>query len=497
MRLCQAFEQSGHRVFVDQRLNVGTEWANELERQIEASDFLVVLLSAAAVQSEMVAHEIEHAYNYSQQHAGKARLLPVRVNYDAALPYQLSLYLDSLQYAVWASPSDDEPLIRQLLDAVSNFKQLPRNETRESRGARRPLFDIAPRPYADPRFVESLRDPRGGVRLGSKFYVERDGDGRLHRELDKPHATIATIRAPRQTGKTSLLVRGVAQARQPGDAGAPGGQVVFIDLQRADSSRDLHDLDAFLHYVALRIGAQLRLGEAAIRKAWRGGSGTPEKLTSLIEEIVLPRAETRVVLAIDEADMLLRTNFHTNFFSLIRSWYNLGALVEIWENLKIIMAISTEPSLLIRDIHQSPFNVGIEIMLNDFDAAQVGDLNERYGAPLDPRDIAAAMSFLNGHPYLTRKALYTLLTENISWPELAQVAAAQRSPFGDHLRHYSWLLRDKPQLRNALQEVLRSNACADELAFYQLSQAGLLKGDSHTACAFRCGLYAEYFRATL
>ncbi|MBV7329325.1 toll/interleukin-1 receptor domain-containing protein [Chloroflexi bacterium TSY] len=67
LRLHSALEEAGHTVFIDQTLSVGVTWATEIERQIEASDFMLVLLSEASVHSEMVAAEVRYAHKQHQQ----------------------------------------------------------------------------------------------------------------------------------------------------------------------------------------------------------------------------------------------------------------------------------------------------------------------------------------------------------------------------------------------------------------------------------------------
>lgn len=62
LRLKAALEAAGHHIYIDQTLSVGVEWAQEINRQIAASDFMIVLLSADSVQSEMVAAEVEYAH---------------------------------------------------------------------------------------------------------------------------------------------------------------------------------------------------------------------------------------------------------------------------------------------------------------------------------------------------------------------------------------------------------------------------------------------------
>jgi hypothetical protein len=488
-RLRAALEQAGHLVFIDRTMKVGVDWAREIQHQIEVCDCLVVLLSPASVHSEMVAKEIEYAHRHYQR-TGKSRLLPVRVNYTDWLPYQMSHYLDRLHYTEWRDPADDQRLIGQLLDAINDPGRSLKPDMPAVPPIREELFDSSPRPYADPRFIETLHEPSGGVRLRSEFYIEREGDERLRRELSKPYGTTITIRAPRQTGKSSLLIRGIAQAQQQ------GSRVIPIDLQPVEEHY-LESLDAFLRYFATVIVTRLRLDPAEVEKAWRSPLGASDKLTYLMEDYVLQQVEANIVLAIDEADVLLKTKFHDSFFGLLRFWHNNRAMNELWEHLDIIMVISTEPHLLIGDVTQSPFNVGLKITLEDFDVAQVDELNQRYHAPLDTSALPAVIDFLSGHPYLTHKAIYTLLTEQMTWNQLTQIAETPKSPFGDHLRRYLWLLRDQPQLKSALKQIIAQGTCSDEVAYYRLLQAGLIKGADSHRCECRCKLYEAYLQDKL
>jgi serine/threonine protein kinase len=488
-RVYAALGQAGHRLFIDQNMKIGVEWAREIERQIEASDFLMVFLSEASMNSEMVAKEVEHAHRHYQR-TGRARLLPVRVHYSGALPYSLSPYLDQIQQAVWQNDADTEPLIAQLLDAVNHFAPLPAPAPQPAIPASDLARPVSPKPAADLRFIESLREPSGAARLRSPFYIEREGDERLQRQLSKPYGTTTTIRAPRQTGKSSLLIRSIAQAQ------AQGSKAVSIDLQPVEEHY-LESMDSFLRYFTTLLVTKLRLDVRQVDKAWESPLGAPDKTTYLMEEYILPQFDTKMILAIDEADRLLRTSFHDSFFGLLRFWHNNRAMNELWDKLDIVMVISTEPHLLIKDVSQSPFNVGSKIVLEDFDFLQVRELNQRYRSPLDEPELQLLMDFLNGHPYLTRKALYTIITEQITWEHLTAIATTQHSPFGDHLHRYLWLLRDQPQLRDALKQIIARGRCSDEVLFYRLSQAGLVKGSDSSHCMCRCRLYTEYLRDKL
>jgi serine/threonine protein kinase len=492
-RLVADLAQAGHTVFIDQTMKVGVEWASEIRRQIEASEYVVVLLSAASVGSEMLAMEIEYAQEqFLRTGRRKARLLPVRVDYTDPLPYQLSLHLDKLQYAEWKPRTRDSTrrMVAQLLDAIGYGEKLPSLYDATMQAVTEPVSSSVPQsPWADPRFIEELDDPGGALRLLSEFYIERDADKILRRELSKLHGTTTTIRAARQTGKTSLLMRGVAQAQ------TRKNQAVFLDLQTVDNPF-FQTQDAFLHYCATFIVTKLGMDVDAIERIWSNTLGAPDKITQLMEEYILPQIGTKLVLAIDEADLILKAAFHTNFFGLLRAWHNKRAIDDRWDKLDMLLVISTDPHL-IKDFYQSPFNVGIRIALDDFDEMQTQELHRRYKSPLRQPELSALIDLLSGHPYLTNRALYTIVTQEMTWDEFARIAGAEKGPFGDHLRHYLWILRGQPRFTDAIRQVIQHGRCSDQEAYYQLTKAGLIKEIDSRSCICRCKLYEDYFRSKI
>jgi hypothetical protein len=295
------------------------------------------------------------------------------------------------------------------------------------------------------------------------------------------------IRAARQTGKSSLLIRGAHHAREKQQP------VLFADCQLVDSEH-LADLDLFLHCMAELIADAL--GIDGVHEFWQPSLTATIKMSNFLEERVLRPARSPVLLAIDEADRLYGTPFQNDFFGMIRAWYNRAQWHEVWNKLIIGMVISTEPYLLIDDINQSPFNVGTRVELEDFDEAQVADLNRRYGSPLPSDQICEVTRFLGGHPYLTRMALFVMLTDQLTWAQVVERSVGDRSPFGDHLRRYLWLLRDKPDLAKAMRQVIDKQTCPDEAIIHRLQSAGLIRR-SGSECVCRCSLYEEFFGAYL
>lgn len=488
----------GHQVFIDHNLRPSEDWLAEIDQHIQNSDCMILLLSAESAHSEMVQAEVRRAYEHHKRQ-NRPDILPVRVTYDDILPYAIDAFLDPLQYVSWQSEADNEPVAQDIIAAIEG--RLPQKSrlmtrpistqvtlTEDGHPLKNTISLHNPLPEFDPRILESLEAPGGVVKLRDKFYIEREADTYLKREIVKS-GTTTTIRAARQMGKSSLMVRGMQHARQQ------GAKIVNLDLQRVDTDY-LASLDAFLRYLAEFMVHKLRLNLAEVEKAWQGALGTQDKLTYLMEDYILPETDNAIILALDEVDRLLLTPFHTSFFALLRSWHNSRAFDEAWDKLNMIMVISTEPYLLIDDVNQSPFNVGLELTLDDFDETLLRELNQLHGSPVSQADFPHLLMLFGGHPYLTRKALYTLLSEQMSWAELIKVAATNQGPFGDHLRRHQWLLRDEPYLRAALKQIIETNICTEQMALFRLLQAGLIKGSGDFYIC-RCDLYRIYLEDKL
>jgi hypothetical protein len=331
----------------------------------------------------------------------------------------------------------------------------------------------------------AIEYPSGAVRLSDTFYIPRKADTDLLHEIRRPGRTI-TITGPRQVGKTSLLVRGVQEGIQ-----AYKARVVYIDMQ-AVSQENLITSDRFLREFADWIVDDLDIDGDEVEKAWRSRLSAPRKLTKLIERHVLSVTGTPIIFALDEIDRLLLTPFHTDFFGLLRSWHNLRSRNAQWDRLSLIMAISTEPYLLINDLQQSPFNVGLMLYLDDFDENQVRELNQRYGSPVADTELPKLVHLLAGHPYLTRVALYTMVKDQVTLSELVQIATTERGPFISHLRYQRQLIAADQALGDAIKQVLDRGQCSNELARYRLLKAGLIR-QMGAAVACRCELYRLYF----
>lgn len=341
-----------------------------------------------------------------------------------------------------------------------------------------------PRPQAHVEPWTALEAPAGAMRPESPFYVERTADAQLWHQLTG-QGTTTTIQAGRQTGKTSLLMHAISSATPL------GRKVIYLDFQLMDESSQ-EDLASFLRVLSELIAEQLDLDREVAAGYWSAARNPAQTFNRFMQREVLPRSDQDILLAIDEADLLLDADYKKHFFALLRAWDSRRAFDANWRKLSLVMVISTHPYLLIDDVNLSPFNVGLTIQLKDFSPEQVTDLNQRHGSPLKPNQIAGLMALVGGHPYLVRQAYYTLVSEGLSLANLQLVASFPEGPFGKHLVFYEHSLKKNPAMLVAFQQVLRGQKTTDESLLERLSAVGLIQRQEGKWKA-RCGLYEEYF----
>lgn len=480
----EALGAAGHAVFWDARIMVGQRWAEAIERNLRESQAFVVLVSQESMRSDMVREEVRLAYELSRRKENPLTLLPIRVAYLGALPYALAARLDPIQYTSWQGDADTARVAEEICAAVGGTQALP-NQADTSPSTHTALFAAteqqgAPLPKAEPRL------DTGTMRLDSPFYVVRAEDALVLEQVRGPGTTVV-IKGVRQIGKSSLVARAASHAR------AGGARTFYFDFQILEPAH-LNDLDSLFRLLARRLAAELR---TSIRpeEIWNADDGPKLSLSTFLEQALLAPATQPMVLLLDEVDRVFeQADYRDEFFGAIRYWHNQRAnRPDPWDRLNLVLAHSTEPSLWIQDIHQSPFNVGERVRLRDFNAAEVADLNHRYGDPLPPPDLPSLNALLGGHPYLIRQALFCLARHRWSFAQLQRCAAESDGPFGDHLKRYVWGLSRDRALKDALKSVLRHGRCEEEHQFQRLAAVGLIQGSERTAAQPRCRLYADYF----
>jgi hypothetical protein len=460
----KAFAERGYHVFVDRHLGIGVEWAKELDRRIREADAVIPLLSAASVHSEMLAGELQIAHDEAQKRQGKPRILPVRLDFEGELPSELAGFLNRLQYFLWKSADDHARLLAELVSALEKPPEA--------------------KPVAGP-------PPTGVLPLDSRYYIERPADKEFQAAVKRQDSVIR-IRGARQVGKTSMLARGLEQAR------APGAKIVITDFQQLNTS-DLASVESLFRTLGEWIADELGL-DISLDQFFNARRNPSRRFNQFICQEIMGKIQEPLVWAMDEVDRLFPCPFRSEVFGLFRSWHNARAMepTQPWRRLTLVIAYATEAHLLIDNLDQSPFNVGTSLVLEDFSAEQIAELNCRYGSPLKTdAELQGYLGLVGGHPYLVNRGLYEMVARGMDLAAFRKQAERDEGIFGDHLRRLLVLLAKDADLSDVVRRVLANQPCTAAESFLRLRSAGILAGDSVRDARPRCQLYAGYLKRHL
>jgi hypothetical protein len=326
----------------------------------------------------------------------------------------------------------------------------------------------------------------GAVPLDSPFYIVRRADEEFQAAIARGDS-IVLVKGPRYIGKTSLLARGLQQAR------GVGACVVRTDFEKVTAAQLLSTETLFLMF-AETIADQLEL-DVAPEAVWNPRRGWNVNFERYLRREVLGKIGAPLVWGMDQVDRLFHCDFGPEVFALFRSWHTERSLDPAgpWRRFTLAIAYATEAHLFVADLNQSPFNVGTQVTLEDFTPEQVAELNRRYGAPLrDASEVARYIALVGGHPLLVRRGLHAMAARGQGIGDLEAEVERDDGLFGDHLRLLITLLAPDAELCEAVRQVLRGGACPDLTLFYRLRSAGVLAGASLRDAHPRCGLYQAY-----
>ncbi|MGD1906796.1 MAG: AAA-like domain-containing protein [Leptolyngbyaceae cyanobacterium] len=336
-----------------------------------------------------------------------------------------------------------------------------------------------------------LECPTGPVPLHSPLYVERPPiEIQTYQEVLQPGSLIR-IKAPTFRGKTSLLRRLLVHSQ------VQGLKTVSLSFHRADRAI-FSDIDRFLRWLCANLSYQLGV-EPRLNDYWNGDLGSKVSCTIYIEEYLLAQFEAPVAIALDELNLLFAfPQLCSEFFPLLRTWYEDSRESAPWQRLRWVLAYATEVYVPLQ-IHQSPFNVGLAIRLPEFTPAQIVDLAQRHG--LDSSTIERLDPFvqmIGCCPGLVRMALFHLAQGTVSIAQLIREAPTLGGIYSNHLRQLLAALSPHPALQAAYQAIVTAPEpiSLDPVMAYRLDSLGLIKLNSNRAEP-ACDLYRQYFAAFL
>ena len=476
-QLLAFLESHGLDVFIDEHIQVADNWPKVLQSQLDASDFLIVLLSSNSLTSPFVRQEIRHISRRIRKGGTGAQgmlprspiAIPIYLE-EVDLDYEVEAYLAEIQARYWLAPEATEKLFDELLQLLTGKRDLE--------------------PPAGP--VEVARFPpvseTGVVRLESNFYVERDCDFELYQQINSPNGTTVTITGTRRSGRGSLLARAVAMAEKA------GYRTIHVDFLEIGSDR-LEDVRLTFRSIASLISHNIERAPDA-KRFWNDDDSSVYNLNKYLEEYVLSE---RSLLFLENVEVILgHAETRVELSKALRSWHNKRVLRPEWGALSFVITTSLEPHLVIPEIDFSPFNVGQLVMTKDFSREQVAELAHRHQGFDEYEKLDELYDeWVGGQPFLVRTALHWLAQEGHHFKGFCEVACERSGPFGETvLQLYLRRLPRVEGLKESLEQILIQGRCSDDEHFERLRMVGLVDGSVNDA-RMRYPLYDCLFRQIL
>jgi hypothetical protein len=333
--------------------------------------------------------------------------------------------------------------------------------------------------------------PSGAIAQNSPFYITRPPiEEQVYQEIQKPGALVR-VKAPREMGKTSLLLQTLNDTQQQGYA------VIYLSLEQADQAIYTSP-NRFLRWLCANMTHQLQL-EPKLDDYWDEDIGSKVSCSLYIRNYLLEHLNVPLVLVLDEVNQVFEhPEIAADFLPLLRSWYEDAKRLAVWQKLRLIIAHSTEIYVPLK-LNQSPFNVGLATQLVRFNLEQVKQLAQRYG--LDWSDGKAAqqlMALVGGHPALIHLAIYHLSCQDLTLEQVLTTAAKSTGIYHHHLQRHWVALQGQTALVSALYSLIGTEEPMHlELSLaYKLNSMGLihLSGNEVT---ISCELYRQYFKEVL
>ncbi|MCP2732538.1 AAA-like domain-containing protein, partial [Limnofasciculus baicalensis] len=341
----------------------------------------------------------------------------------------------------------------------------------------------------------------GSLEYQHPTYVVRQADRELYDGLTS--LEFCYVLNSRQMGKSSLRVQMMNRLQ------AEGINCVSIDLTLIGS--DALTPENWYGGIAFELLSGFNLlGEINFNTWWRDRLVLPpvQRLSLLIEEILLTHLSNNIVIFIDEIDSVKSLNFPTDdFFALIRGCYNRRVDRSDYKRITFCLLGVATPSDLIEDKGRTPFNIGqaIELTGFTFEEAKLSltpGLHEKIDNP--ELIIKAVLDWTGGQPFLTQKLCHIIYNKSANQSQksknqtlrslsLKQPTTDNQQPTIDTLvqTHIidNWENQDEPEHLKTLRNRLLSNEqnSGRLLGLYQeiLHNGEIIADDSPEQAEFR------------
>ena len=239
----------------------------------------------------------------------------------------------------------------------------------------------------------------GTVQAAQGTYLSRPVDSDLFEACKR--GEYAHVLASRQIGKSSLMTE---IARKLSNDGV---KTAILDLNRIGSDPKTMSAEQWYFTFIELLASRLGLDDVDMTMWWerhlhQTNSG---RFVAFLEKVVLAQIEDPIVIFVDEIDSTIPLAFTDDFFTAIRSIYNSRPSNQELRRITFVLLGVATPGDLIKDKSQTPYNIGQEIAIRDFEKEECQPLRQtlkKVDTKRGAQCFDQVYTWTNGHPYLTQ-----------------------------------------------------------------------------------------------